>query len=317
MTKIVLFDYASPIPFIAGQEYIVLRAEKIDPDGKYYMSMSRSVEHPRAPPRTSKKRGEVEFAGFAVRVVSETECDVTYVVQGNHFIDSGPILRMGVNYILKHRALLSLRLRKFIDRELADCAKTGRNQIWMNSRFYSQSTVQLLSPQPQRKLAAVDFSQIKVISDLGVSVFGPVRKVQFHRAIYTMKELVSIGDDPIKLRQFFEEVAILRNLKRHKNVILFIGVCKSPLCMLTQYCERGSLRSVINDSTLELSMPQKFQMCFDIAKGMAHLERERIVHKSLTTRSVSVTDRLSCVVSDFGLSALQSDENRNMKVTEK
>ena len=32
---------------------------------------------------------------------------------------------------------------------------------------------------------------------------------------------------------------------RHPNVVSFLGVCKSPPCVVTEYCSRGSLTDVL------------------------------------------------------------------------
>jgi hypothetical protein len=50
---------------------------------------------------------------------------------------------------------------------------------------------------------------------------------------------------------------------RHPNVVQFIGAVAEPpdLCIITEYCARGSLCDLLLDDTVKLDFAQKLKIC--------------------------------------------------------
>ena len=48
-----------------------------------------------------------------------------------------------------------------------------------------------------------------------------------------------------------------------------IGVVLSPLCMVTEFCERGNLFDLLHNRDIPLPWPLRKKMALDAAKGMA------------------------------------------------
>ena len=67
---------------------------------------------------------------------------------------------------------------------------------------------------------------------------------------------------------------------RHPNVVLFMGLCLGPVCIVTESCARGSLSDVISKAAAnpafgqQLDWPKRLGMALDAAKvlwTMSHL----------------------------------------------
>jgi len=90
----------------------------------------------------------------------------------------------------------------------------------------------------------------------------------------------------------------------HENVIRLIGVVTrtDPAMIVTEYMLNGSLDNFLrsNDSRIEVS--QLVKMLHGIASGMQYLtEQKYFCHRDLAARNILVDDRLTCKISDFGL----------------
>ena len=59
---------------------------------------------------------------------------------------------------------------------------------------------------------------------------------------------------------------------RHPNVVMFMGLCLAPVCVVTKFCARGSLSDVIRKAATSaifaqlLDWPKRLSMALDAAK---------------------------------------------------
>jgi hypothetical protein len=59
---------------------------------------------------------------------------------------------------------------------------------------------------------------------------------------------------------------------RHPSVVLFMGLCLNPVCVVTEFCARGSLSDVIRKAATSaifaqlLDWPKRISMALDAAK---------------------------------------------------
>ena len=59
---------------------------------------------------------------------------------------------------------------------------------------------------------------------------------------------------------------------RHPNVVLFMGLCLDPPCMVTEFCARGSLYDVLNKARAvpqlgaQLDWTRRLNIALDAAK---------------------------------------------------
>ena len=95
----------------------------------------------------------------------------------------------------------------------------------------------------------------------------------------------------------------------HPNIVALVGVITrtTPCKVVMQLCSRGSLLSVLRQSTLKrgaahISNNAVLHVASDVAAGMAYLEQARFVHRDLAARNVLVNEGGACLVADFGMS---------------
>lgn len=63
-----------------------------------------------------------------------------------------------------------------------------------------------------------------------------------------------------------------------KNVVTFYGIVEDPLCIVTDFCDEGSLTSHFKKN----KEPQFFvNIILGVAAGMYHLHSEGIIHRDL------------------------------------
>ncbi|KAL0047223.1 hypothetical protein WJX82_010034 [Trebouxia sp. C0006] len=114
-------------------------------------------------------------------------------------------------------------------------------------------------------------------------------------------------DNTIKTLE--REVSIMSAI-RHPNVVLFMGVCLDPPCMVTEFCARGSMFDVLakaRTSALlaqQLDWPKRVSMALDAAKGMLQLHSHKppILHRDLKSPNLLVDKHWRVKVADFNLS---------------
>ncbi|GAB9466035.1 Tkl/drk protein kinase [Globisporangium polare] len=109
--------------------------------------------------------------------------------------------------------------------------------------------------------------------------------------------------------EFCDEAALAAQL-RHPNITLFmkLGSYKGSMCLVNEYCARGSLRDVLKANPL-LEWSTKVRLAFEAAKGLAFMHnREPIyLHRDIKASNILVTEDWTAKISDFGISRIAND----------
>ncbi|XP_023571362.1 guanylate cyclase 2G [Octodon degus] len=100
-----------------------------------------------------------------------------------------------------------------------------------------------------------------------------------------------------------QEAQLVCGLK-HENLVSFFGICTEPpnICVVTQYCKRGSLKDVLRNSDHEMDWIFKISFAYDIVNGMLFLHRSPLgSHGNLKPSNCLVDGFMRVKLSGFGL----------------
>ncbi|KAH8263497.1 hypothetical protein KR044_009759 [Drosophila immigrans] len=151
--------------------------------------------------------------------------------------------------------------------------------------------------------------ELMLMEELGSGQFGVVRRGKWRGSIDTavkmMKEGTMSEDD------FIEEAKVMTKLQ-HPNLVQLYGVCSKhrPIYIVTEYMKHGSLLNYLrrHENTLIGNMGLLLDMCIQVSKGMAYLERHNYIHRDLAARNCLVGSENVVKVADFGLARYVLDD---------
>lgn len=91
----------------------------------------------------------------------------------------------------------------------------------------------------------------------------------------------------------------------HPNIVLFMeaGFYHGSICIISEYCARGSLRDVLMRSNVKhLSWPTKLRLALGICHGIQYLHNAHppMIHRDLKSPNVLVDDSWHAKIADFG-----------------
>nr|XP_057933987.1 guanylate cyclase 2G [Doryrhamphus excisus] len=109
--------------------------------------------------------------------------------------------------------------------------------------------------------------------------------------------------DNLQSPSVLAEFNMMKEMK-HENLVQFFGACVEPpnVCLVTQYCRKGSLKDVLKASDVELDGMFKLSFAYDIVNGMDFIHKSSLkFHGNLKTSTCMVDSRLQIKLSGFGL----------------
>ncbi|XP_038050160.1 atrial natriuretic peptide receptor 1-like [Patiria miniata] len=111
-------------------------------------------------------------------------------------------------------------------------------------------------------------------------------------------------------REQLIEISTVRNLK-HENINPFIGACidQPNICILMEYCHKGSLQDVLENDDIKLDDNFKLSFSMDICKGVQYLFSTTLrSHGRLKSSNVLIDKRWTCKLTDYGLALFKSGQ---------
>ncbi|XP_028039142.1 tyrosine-protein kinase Btk29A [Bombyx mandarina] len=154
----------------------------------------------------------------------------------------------------------------------------------------------------------IDPSELVLMEVLGAGQFGVVRRGvwrgRIDTAVKMMKEGTMSEDD------FIDEAKVMTKLQ-HQNLVQLYGVCSKhrPIYIVTEFMRHGSLFNYLRrTSPDQLGHAVLLDMCIQVCRGMAYLERHNYIHRDLAARNCLVGDENVVKVADFGLARYVLDD---------
>jgi serine/threonine protein kinase len=112
---------------------------------------------------------------------------------------------------------------------------------------------------------------------IGNGSYGEVYRALVNGNIVAVKKLHVRNLKAEQVDAFCKEASLMCQLK-HPNIVGFIGAVTEPsnLCILTQYCSRGSLADLLLEHKIDMNFKLKLRFAIDAAKGLIYLHTVRI-----------------------------------------
>ncbi|XP_032869218.1 LOW QUALITY PROTEIN: heat-stable enterotoxin receptor [Amblyraja radiata] len=159
------------------------------------------------------------------------------------------------------------------------------------------------------EVAEHSYINLKIEEDKRKDNFVPILRAKYDKKIVILKELKH-KDGNFTVKQKIELNKLLQI--DYYNLIKFYGTVKIDyeIFKVIEYCERGSLRDVLNDT---ISYPDgtfmdlefKVSVMYDIAKGMSYLHSSHLeVHGNLKSTNCVVDSRMVVKITDFGCNTI-------------
>ncbi|CAM6054801.1 unnamed protein product [Sphagnum tenellum] len=97
---------------------------------------------------------------------------------------------------------------------------------------------------------------------------------------------------------------------RHDNLNSFVGACvdTNNVCIITEYCTRGSLRDLLDNEDVKLDRMFIASLVGDVIRGMTFIHDSALrFHANLKSTNCLVDSRWVLKISDFGLHVKSPD----------
>lgn len=165
------------------------------------------------------------------------------------------------------------------------------------------------------KMKVIDKGRLSIGRQLGEGAFGNVRtgtwKCEGGNVPVAIKTLTNTNGNISDLSKEFMNEAVIMTTVNHENLLHLLGICMADeLMLITQLMPLGSLLEFVKKHKNEIKAHNLLKWSTQIAKGMAYLEKIRLVHRDLAARNVLVRNWFQVKITDFGLAQLlRSDSN--------
>ena len=129
------------------------------------------------------------------------------------------------------------------------------------------------------------------------------------------------GTSPEDRIDFISEAEIMKGLD-HPNIVKLLGVCtkEEPLYTIMEFMLYGDLKTYLLarrhlasenmlDENNELTHKKLTTMALDIAKALAYLTNEKLIHRDVACRNCMVNSKRVVKLGDFGMTRTIPDSN--------
>jgi len=159
----------------------------------------------------------------------------------------------------------------------------------------------------------MDASELQFVKLLGEGTSAKVFRGLYRNQEVAIKVLKDKAETKV-VEEFRKEFDIMSSL-RSPHVVFFYGACIQPsLCMVLEYCHRGSLYDVLSDTSTEIGWERILRAANDTLRGLLclHSWKPQIVHRDLKTLNLLVDNNWIVKVCDFGLSRFTAGNEENL-----
>jgi len=160
----------------------------------------------------------------------------------------------------------------------------------------------------------IDLSDLEFIQSLGHGASGSVYKGLYKSSLPVAIKVLKASntlDSEKEVQEFIKEFSIAMKVASPHIVHFYGATLKNKLCMVMEFCEKGSLYNLLKDPDFYLDWERLFSMMEETVMAILalHDHQPSILHRDLKTLNVLVTSDYKCKVCDFGLSRFDTQSN--------
>lgn len=134
------------------------------------------------------------------------------------------------------------------------------------------------------------------------------------------KILRKLSIDEKSLENIKNEISMMQSI-RNDNIINYYGIINFPkenphYIVVLDYCDRGSLRDILNNTQKTLNEDQISIVMHDILLAVSYLHDEhKIYHSDIKAANILMSSDTSIKLSDFGLSKKIDNSEENLTIS--
>eukprot|EP01120_Amphizonella_sp_Union-15-10_P012399 TRINITY_DN5496_c0_g2_i1.p1 TRINITY_DN5496_c0_g2~~TRINITY_DN5496_c0_g2_i1.p1 ORF type:complete len:333 (-),score=57.46 TRINITY_DN5496_c0_g2_i1:23-1000(-) len=154
----------------------------------------------------------------------------------------------------------------------------------------------------------IDPNDLEISDILGSGAFGSVYKGMLSDSPVAIKVLDHGTITTVDFKKEFEVLIALKS----EYVVRFFGACvREKLCLVMEFCSRGSLYDVLLDEELEIDWERGFHFAISLVKAVyyLHSHKPQVLHRDLKSRNFLVNNDFEVRVCDFGLSRFNTESS--------
>ncbi|TMW67297.1 hypothetical protein Poli38472_012413 [Pythium oligandrum] len=147
--------------------------------------------------------------------------------------------------------------------------------------------------------------------------YGEVYRGQYRGDVVAIKTLLpERRKDMRQIENFLIEVKLMATLE-HERIVRFVGVAwdsLNELCVVTEFLDRGDLRSVLAEfqrtGSHELGFgADKVKIALHVAHALTYMHslQPAVLHRDLKSRNILLDNELNAKLTDFGVSRERAD----------
>lgn len=158
--------------------------------------------------------------------------------------------------------------------------------------------------QPQ----LISWNALQIGEALGAGSFGEVFKAKWQNKTVAVKQLFLKRLPAHLIKDFENETSVLAKCQCEQIVRLY-GVCRDEgyLSIVMEFAERGSLYQLLRNETDLDWRPTRYQIAYDLVKGIAYLHEQNILHRDLKSLNILITSLYRAKITDFGLAKIKTE----------
>lgn len=160
-----------------------------------------------------------------------------------------------------------------------------------------------IPPLPSHLQIIISHSDIELGREIGVGQTGVVRVgvIKSLQQTVAVKIVMKKTFTTAEYESFKREIYTL-SVMNNPNLLKFYGYTQeAPFYIITEYLSHGSLYDVLHKSPNVLTPTKRSIIAADVAKGLAYLHSQGIIHRDMKTLNVLLDDHYRAKICDFGM----------------